>query len=272
MDLGLLEMDRLPTLEELKEFFRKNDWTTATIDDPAQRTPEQVAEIEYAKKLMDEKFEPLAREKGRKSAGKYYNKEDNPLMALQESTEDLVGSIVSKIANDDELLDGVFSQFDFTDPDIDQKADNLLYNAVNTMLDVMEYDKSAEVIHKESDERDFNTHIENNYRYKDHLRKWNHTKVKGVKVELAPDPDFKANWGWDTSGTDEKVISKVFVEGFFKALDETDVYIVKALMDGYTQTEIANALGFANNGAVSKRFAIIKDKFMYAVKNGKYKK
>ena len=78
MDLGLLEMDRLPTLEELKEFFRKNDWTTATIDDPAQRTPEQVAEIEYAKKLMDEKFEPLAREKGRKSAGKYYNKEDNP--------------------------------------------------------------------------------------------------------------------------------------------------------------------------------------------------
>ena len=40
MAKDLLNMDRLPTMAELKEFFRENDWTTMKLDDPAQRTAE----------------------------------------------------------------------------------------------------------------------------------------------------------------------------------------------------------------------------------------
>ena len=36
---------------------------------------------------MDKKFEELARKKGRNSAARYYG-EDNPLIALQNNTED----------------------------------------------------------------------------------------------------------------------------------------------------------------------------------------
>ena len=100
MKKDLLNMDRLPTLDELKEFFRNNDWTTAKIDDPARRTPEEQAEIEYTAKLMDEHFEKLVRQKGRTSKARFYGK-DNPLIALQNNTEDLVASAVVKIANDE---------------------------------------------------------------------------------------------------------------------------------------------------------------------------
>ena len=70
----LLDMDRLPTMDELKEFFNKNDWTSAKISDPAKRTDEERAEISYVAKLMDEHFEKSAREKGRPSSSIVYAK------------------------------------------------------------------------------------------------------------------------------------------------------------------------------------------------------
>ena len=49
MAKDLLDMDRLPTMEELKEFFKNNDWTSAKISDPAKRTDEERAEIAYVR-------------------------------------------------------------------------------------------------------------------------------------------------------------------------------------------------------------------------------
>ena len=38
---------------------------------------------------------------------------------------------IYKIANDDEPTDAILSQFDFTNPDFDKKADDFLNNAIN---------------------------------------------------------------------------------------------------------------------------------------------
>ena len=46
----------------------------------------------------------------------------------------------------DEIIEGIFSQFDFDDPDIDKKADDFMHTAVGTMLDVMQYDQLAGVV------------------------------------------------------------------------------------------------------------------------------
>ena len=261
----LLDMDRLPTMEELKEFFKKNDWSAAQISDPAKRTPEEQAEILHAAKLMDQKFEKLVRTKGRTAASVYYSK-DNPLIALQKNTEDLVASMVVKIANDEELTDGILSQFDFTDPDIDQKADNLLNNAVNTMLDVMEYEKSAVLTRRISAEEDFNKNKPNNFRYIDHIRKWEHTEEK-IKVMLAPDPNAELHGYIDP--VDQAAISNVLVEKYLSSLDETErkIYVRKRM--GFTQEEIARDLGFSNNGAVSKRIAGMRKK-LDEVQNKKF--
>ena len=94
----------------------------------------------------------------------------------------MAASAVVKIANDDELTDAILSQFDLTDPDIDKKADDFLHNAVNTMLDVMEYEKLAKKVRLNSDEKDFNEKVANNYRLKDHVRRWEHTKDKAKKL------------------------------------------------------------------------------------------
>ena len=262
MNKDLLALDRLPTIDELKEFFKCNDWTTAKIDDPAQRTPEEKAEIAYTAKLMDEKFEELARKKGRNSAARYYGK-DNPLIALQNNTEDLVASTVVKIANDDELTDAILSQFDFTDPNIDKKADDFLHNAVNTMLDVMEYEKLAEIVRLNSDEQDFNDKVDNNYRLKDHVRRWEHTKDKKKNI-LTPDPN--AELREPPKSVEEEAIGNVLVEQFMDTLDETDRQIFSRKLLGYTQSEIAKELGFSNNSAVSKRLADMEKRFREMIK------
>lgn len=259
---NLLDMDRLPTLDELKEFFKNNDWTAAKLDDSAQRTAEEREDIAHAAKLMDEHFEQLAREKGRSSSAKYYGA-NNPLIALQKNTEDLVASAVTKIANDDELLDSILSQFDFADPDIDQKADSLLHNAVGTMLNVMEYDKLAAVIHENSDDKDFNKNIPNNFRYQDHIRRVEHTDAK-VKVTLSPDPNAQLHE--PVPGVEDEAIGNVLVEQFIQSLDEKDIKIYNMLRAGYTQKEIAEKLGFSNNGAVSKRMATMKKRFYEMIK------
>ena len=59
MKLDVLNMDRLPTLDELKQLFKENDWTNMKIDDPAKRTAEQKEEIAYVAGVMDKKFEEL---------------------------------------------------------------------------------------------------------------------------------------------------------------------------------------------------------------------
>lgn len=262
MAKDLLSMDRLPTMEELKEFFKKNDWTSAKISDPAKRTEEERAEIAYVASVMDKKFEELAKKKGRKSSKICYSK-NNPLIALQDSTEDLVASAVVKIANDDELAESILSQFDFSDPEIDEKADRMFHNAIDTMLNVMEYEQLAELFHENSSDEDFNKNLETNFRHKDHIRRWEHTDAK-TKVALAPNPG--ANMRSPSPSVEDQAISNVMLERFTLSLDPIDRKIFNRIQLGYTQDEVAKELGFKDNGPVSKRYAKIKKKYLEWVK------
>ena len=72
---------------------------------------------------MDEHFEAIVHKRSYIFVSKYYG-EDNPLITLKKNTEDLVASAVVKIASNDELVDGILSQFDSANPDFNNKADN----------------------------------------------------------------------------------------------------------------------------------------------------
>ena len=250
-------MDRLPTLEELRAFFKENDWTTMKIDDPAKRTAEEQARVDYVGGIMHQELEKQTRKRGRPSAEKYYG-EDNPLITFQKNTEDLVGSAVVKIANNEKLMEEIFSQFDLTDPNIEEKADRMFRNAIDTMLNVVEYDKIAEVINENSAEEDFNQNIPNNFRYKDHIRRVEHTDSK-IENTLCPDPDAKIREA--APPVEDEALDNVLAEQFMSTLDETDKKIFAMRRLGYTQKEIAQHLGFSGNGAVSKRLAMMKENF-----------
>ena len=274
IDTTLLDLDRVPTLDELKAFFKKHDWSAAKISEPKSRDADKSAEMKEIKKIMDAEFEKLALEKELGTASKYFENiikvdgadgnvfenQGNSLLELRDSTEDLVSDAVYEIgANHEEILDAIFSQFDFSDPDFDRKANEFLHNAVGTMLDVMEYEKLAKLIHEISAFEDFNPNIRPNFRAEDHERRWYHLDTKHPTL---PDPDLDEQFHDQNPGTEEQAIANVMVEEYWKSLDQKDRIILKMTMDGYTQTETAKAVGMANNGGVSKRIAKLRDDFI----------
>ena len=274
LDTTLLDLDRVPTLDELKEFFRKHDWSAAKISEPKSRDADKVAGMKDIKEIMDAEFEKIVREKGLGAASKYYeNKtcvesddanviagQGNPLLELRDSTEDLISDAVYEIAvNHDVLLDEIFSQFDFEDPDFEQKADAFLHNAVGTMLDVMEYEELAKLIHEMSAFEDFNSNVHPNYRGMEHERSWYHIDTKHPTL---PDPDVENLIRQQNPNPADVAISNIMIQDFLKTLDKKDKTILKMMMDGYTQAEIAKALGMANNSGVSKRIAKLRSEFI----------
>ena len=239
LDTTLLDLDRVPTLDELKEFFRKHDWSAAKISEPKSRDADKVAGMKDIKEIMDAEFEKIVREKGLGAASKYYeNKtcvesdganviagQGNPLLELRDSTEDLISDAVYEIAvNHDDLLDEIFSQFDFEDPDFEQKADAFLHNAVGTMLDVMEYEELAKLIHEMSAFEDFNSNVHPNYRGMEHERSWYHIDTKHPTL---PDPDVENLIRQQNPNPADVAISNIMIQDFLKTLDKKDRTILK---------------------------------------------
>ena len=137
-DNTLLDLDRVPTLDELREFFKKHDWSAAQISDPISRSIEKNETMEAIKKILDSEYEKVAREKGLGSASWYFENEikikgeeqqeyihqGNSMIELRNNTEDLIADAVYEIAeNHEDILDIILSQFDMNDPDFEPSDD-----------------------------------------------------------------------------------------------------------------------------------------------------
>ena len=273
IDTSLLDLDRVPTMDELKAFFRKHDWSAAQLSDRSSRSAEKHSAMKHIKKLMDAEFEKISREKGWGAPSKYFENiievnsgqgniaahQGNSLLELRDNAEDLVSDAVYEIAeNHEDILDSIMSKFDFSDPDIDKKADELLHNAVDTMLDIMDYEEIAKIMRETSDIEDFNPNIYPNYRAEDHERRWYHLDTKHPTL---PYPDFNDTMNGSIPDVEKTVISNITAEEFWKTLDDKDKIILKLLLEGYTQKEAAEAVGMANNSGVSKRISKLRKRF-----------
>ena len=80
----------------------------------------------------------------------------------------------------------------------------------------------------------------------DFFRSWYHSRAKVKVLDLVDveEPGYSPY---------EKIDSRLDLERFTKRLDEKNRQIVKFLLAGYTQAEIAKRLGFANHSGVCKR-------------------
>jgi TusA-related sulfurtransferase len=146
----LLDLDRVPTLDELRAYFREeNDFSAAAyIDmDYDKLDSESVEMLEHIKGLMDEKWEPLSREMGLKSDSAYYGK-DNPLIAMRDNMENLVaGGVMKLITEKPDLVNEILATF-MDDPDVEKHADDFLNNAVKTAMQVMNYEETAQLFRR----------------------------------------------------------------------------------------------------------------------------
>ncbi len=266
----LLDLDRVPTLEELRTYFRENDFSVAAyIDmDYDKLDSESVEMLEHIKGLMDEKWEPLSREMGLKSDSSYYGK-DNPLIAMRDNMENLVaGGVMKLIIEKPDLVNEILASF-MDDPDVEKHAADFLNNAVKTAMQVMNYEEMAQAVQENAAYEDFNHDKFNNYRSKDFDRKWNHTRSKIETVSLNEMESAVNDEGESAPmqvadksvNVEDEVIANLTGDNFWESISEDDRILLRMRMGGKTQQEIADALGYKTHSAVTKRLQKLKEVF-----------
>ncbi|NLA87131.1 MAG: hypothetical protein GX847_07610 [Clostridiales bacterium] len=266
----LLDLDRVPTLDELRTYFKENDFSAATyIDvDYEKMDSESVEALEYIKGLMDEKWELLSREMGLKSGSSYYGK-DNPLIAIRDNMENLVaGGVMKLLTEKPELAAEILAPY-LQDPDVEKHADDFLNNAIKTAMQVMNYEELAQVVQENAAYEDFNHDKFNNYRSKDFDRKWNHTRSQIETVSLNEMEDAVNDEGKrspvqvsDKSvNVEDEVITQLTGDNFWDSISDDDRALLRMRMSGKTQQEIADALGYKTHSAVTKRLQKLKEIF-----------
>ncbi len=102
---------------------------------------------------------------------------------------------------------------------------------------------------------------------RDFIRKWYHTRAKGVQVvsleECMEDEDGHIHEIEDTSAAfEDGVIAEDFCERFEATLSGRDMEILAMRVEGFTLDEIARALGYKNHSGVQKRMTAIKKGFI----------
>ena len=169
----------------------------------------------------------------------------------------------------EELLSDFTTAEDWESPEaLATRADNMLSNAVSTLMQTMYYEEVAKIIAENPAYEDFAHGKPNNFRAKDFERRWNHTRA-AIKVDSLDELQtndagevIELNISDVTSDVFEQVSSKLTEETFWSKLSEDDKIILLMRMDGKTQQEIADHLGYKNHSAVTKRIKKLKELFL----------
>jgi hypothetical protein len=262
----LLDLDRNPTLEELRAFFRENDWSAAAyMELDYDNMPGGIVEaIGEMKSVIGEHWESLSHEMGLKSHSSYYGK-DNPLTAMRDNFENLVSTGVIKLLEEQpEKAAEILVSFMDDNGEFNGDADKFLHNAVETAMKTMSYEETAKIIQDAPAYEDFNHNKKNNYRAADFDRKWNHTraKTKSVSITELEETDNGANAiACVQTDVADEVLAQITQETFWSVISEEDKELLRLRMEGLTHKEIADALGYKTHSAVTKRLHKLKEIF-----------
>lgn len=265
---NLLKLDRKPTLEELRTFFKNNDWSATKLPDC-----EDAESLEYIKSHMDNHWEQLSSEMGLKSSSQNYSK-DNPLIAMRDNVEDIVAkSVLNLIDNQPKRVEEILSHFMTEEAvqDFDkfsQNVDNMLNNAVKTTMQTMNFEEIASVLNQSSAHEDFNNNP-NNLRAKDFDRKWNHTRAKTKTESIQNLEDTK----FDNENSEEilkdyriniedEAITNIAFENFWDNLSKENKEILALKMGGLSQKEIAEKLGYKTHSTITKKLQKLKEEYI----------
>ncbi len=137
----LLDLDRLPTKDELKAFFRENDWTAAKPYDLSKMKSENAETAVYVKDVFDRLWDQSAERHGQKSPPKCFTK-DYPPEVMKNAIGDIVAGKVTEILNDEKQLETILTPF-FEKGNEEERANPFANNAMDTLLDTVGYDNAV---------------------------------------------------------------------------------------------------------------------------------
>ena len=252
----LLDLDRLPTKEELREFFRKNDWTAAKPYDLSKSKPENAETAVYVKNVFNSLWDQSAARHGQKSPPKCFTK-DYPPEVLKDAVGDIVAGKVTEILNDEKQLTSILAPF-FAQGNAEERADPFASNAMDSLLDTVGYGDVLAAAKEIGTVEDFSKRPVN-YPRRDFEDKWNHPRAK-TQVAFSSNAADNA-LEREENQVHDNVEDSLFVQEFFKLLDPIDAEIVRLAMDGFTHEQIAEQLGFKTHSAVTKRLQMLRPVF-----------
>ncbi len=161
------------------------------------------------------------------------------------------GKDVSELSNEEiwAVFDKVFS--------------SLSADEINILMIGQQVPALAELSKKTQTVEDFNNNVKENHPKTDFLRKQYGLRRKFDNLlsfeELAEDDLISLNSENEFEQITDEAIERV-AAGFVETLDDVERTIYFMKQDGYTQEEIAHALGYKTHSAVTKRLAKMKEK------------
>lgn len=290
MDTSLLEKVGAPTLEELRENFQKNDFTsTVTRVDKKTASPYELRLYNQIDQAFTDAWNNVLNSKVN---WKNYS-EDHPILHLKNADLEVIADAILKIDSHEYIRENVMGvgfavirkrvenrimeEFtleqlltdDFKQDEIDKIVDAVASEFLLKMVELMQQVQSVpEIMGIWGDYKAFEDYCHNRYNTDliDFQRSWYHTKTKvGGMISLdsaleniCADPKASKQL--------ECVINDVSYEqlrdAFATTLDDVDKQILYLCDEDYTQSEIAKILGFASQGAISKRINKLEVKFL----------
>lgn len=282
----LLDLDRLPTQKELREFFLANDWTARKPFDFDKWNQEKIEDKSYSESIFNKIWHKISRKHGQKAAPRCYT-QDYPPEVLRSSVSDIVNGSVAEMVNEhpdvvrsifdslsDDFLSGGFATVKavmtgqetenpqaLTEDDI-AKVDRFVDNAMDTLMNTVDYDNLVRVCREFGTPEDFSD-IKTNYPRNEFEEKYNHTKAK-TKVTFST---LAADYAMDVEringySPEELAVSSALVADFYAELDEINLAILKMKIEGKTLEEIADILGFKTHSAIQKRMKRIQQQYL----------
>lgn len=282
----LLDLDRLPTQKELREFFLANDWTARKPYDFDEWSQEKIEDKSYLESIFNKIWHKISRKHGQKAAPRCYTR-DYPPEVLRSSVSDIVNGSVAEMVNEHpDVVRSIFDSFsdDFlsgglatvkavmTGQEIENpqalkeddiaKIDRFVDNAMDTLMNTVDYDNLVQVCREFGTPEDFSD-IKTNYPRNEFEEKYNHTKAKtkGTFSTLAADyaMDVERINGYSP---EELAVSSALVADFYEELDEIDLAILKLKIGGKTLEEIADIFGFKTHSSIQKRMKRIQQRYL----------
>ena len=294
-DMTLLEKDGVPTVAELKAFFRDHDFSTQVSKyDPMTASEEQNRVYIKAKKHFLTSWN--AQMKLLTGKGSLINFTSNaPVRCLEEANENLVAGAVMEILTDETLCERIIDSMltalegditaalekyakgdnktveELTEAEFalvfDQFADLFLSVMMNKLMQVESVPDILGVSKEIGAHEDFATTANTNYDKIDFKRQWSHTRSRVGEMESLDQiektehtaPELATEFSEDDPQAQLEMVETI--KEFYAFLgDETDVKIFKLKANGYTQKQIAERLGFKTHSAVGKRLKKIEEK------------
>ena len=305
-DRSLLDKEGAPTEEEMREYFIKNDYTTAKSDFDVSKVSQAQAKLYMkAKKFFLAAW--LKQQEAMGGEASLKNFSDNyPLKLMEQKDEELIVGAVGKILGDEEqyvqIIDTFFDQMqpqfmvgfnayaasvnknvdDLTDSEIDMVVNKVVDAFYETMMELLMKSQGIPgVIGITSDVHD-QTHQDfpegNNYRKTDFQRAFYHTRTQ-MDTILSLD-EFQEN-GYDMDEgarnffdqiedeidpAEEDEKENLILTAYYQILDNVEREILELRIKKFTNEDIAKKLGYKTQSAISKRLAKMRKKFDELIK------